>query len=127
LAERDGFEPPVPLVSGASGRVIVGRRGNICGCESGSPRGTPRQTNGSFDLNAERVLDRRERLDGQRPQSAHNHACGCTKCWKARGALFSIVAVVPRAKLTVTENADKLAIVDPSAVIQCRTGPKPEK
>ena len=51
-------------------------------------------------------------------QSAHNHACGCTKCWKPKGALFSIVAVVPRDKLSVTENADKLAIVDPSAVIQ---------
>src|SRR5260370_2096853 len=51
-------------------------------------------------------------------QSAHNHACGCTKCWKPKGALFSIVAVVPRAKLSVMENADKLAIVDPSAVIQ---------
>jgi S-(hydroxymethyl)glutathione synthase len=51
-------------------------------------------------------------------QSAHNHACGCTKCWKPKGALFSIVAVVPRAKLSVKENADKLAIVDPSAVIQ---------
>jgi S-(hydroxymethyl)glutathione synthase len=23
-------------------------------------------------------------------QSAHNHACGCTKCWKPKGALFSI-------------------------------------
>jgi S-(hydroxymethyl)glutathione synthase len=51
-------------------------------------------------------------------QSAHNHACGCTKCWKPKGALFSIVAVVPRDKLSVTENADKLVIVDPSAVIQ---------
>ena len=51
-------------------------------------------------------------------QSGHNHACGCTKCWKPKGALFSIVAVVPRDKLSVTENADKLAIVDPSAVIQ---------
>src|SRR5690349_10452177 len=43
-------------------------------------------------------------------QSAHNHACGCTKCWKPKGAVFSIVAVVPRDKLSVTENADKLAI-----------------
>ena len=51
-------------------------------------------------------------------QSAHNHACGCTKCWKPKGTMFSIVAVVPRDKLSVTENADKLAIVDPSAVIQ---------
>jgi len=49
---------------------------------------------------------------------AHNHACGCTKCWKPKGALFSIVAVVPRDKLRVTANAQRLAIVDPSAVIQ---------
>jgi S-(hydroxymethyl)glutathione synthase len=29
-------------------------------------------------------------------QCAHNHVCGCTKCWKPAGALFSQVAVVPR-------------------------------
>jgi S-(hydroxymethyl)glutathione synthase len=51
-------------------------------------------------------------------QSAYNHACGCTKCWKPSGAMFSVVAVVPRANLSVTENGDKLAIVDPSAAIQ---------
>jgi S-(hydroxymethyl)glutathione synthase len=51
-------------------------------------------------------------------QSAHNHVCGCTKCWKPKGALFSVVAVVPRDKLKVTKNGDKLAIVDPSATIQ---------
>jgi S-(hydroxymethyl)glutathione synthase len=51
-------------------------------------------------------------------QSAYNHACGCTKCWKPAGALFAVVAVVPREKLSVTENADKLAIVDPDAAIQ---------
>ena len=51
-------------------------------------------------------------------QSAYNHACGCTKCWKPKGAQFSVVAVVPREKVSVTENADKLAIVDPGAVIQ---------
>jgi S-(hydroxymethyl)glutathione synthase len=51
-------------------------------------------------------------------QSAHNHVCGCTKCWKPPGALFSQVAVVPREKLTVTKNADKLKVVDPSATIQ---------
>lgn len=49
---------------------------------------------------------------------AHNHACGCTKCWKPQGAMFSVVAVVPRQNVTVLENGDKLAIVDPSAVIQ---------
>jgi S-(hydroxymethyl)glutathione synthase len=51
-------------------------------------------------------------------QSAYNHVCGCTKCWKPAGALFSMVAVVPRDKLSVTENAEKLAIVDSSAAIQ---------
>lgn len=25
----------------------------------------------------------------------HNHACGCSLCWKPKGALFSIVGVVP--------------------------------
>ena len=49
---------------------------------------------------------------------AHNHACGCSKCWKPEGATFSIVAVVPRQNVTVLENGDKLQIVDPSAVIQ---------
>jgi S-(hydroxymethyl)glutathione synthase len=51
-------------------------------------------------------------------QVAYDHACGCTKCWKPAGAIFSVVAVVPRANLTVTENGDKLAIVDPNAAIQ---------
>ncbi len=51
-------------------------------------------------------------------QSAHNHVCGCTKCWKPAGALFSQVAVVPRDKLSVTRNADKLGVVDSSAAIQ---------
>lgn len=51
-------------------------------------------------------------------QSAHNHACGCTKCWKPPGALFAMIAVAPRDKVTVVENADKLEIVDPSATIQ---------
>ena len=51
-------------------------------------------------------------------QSAHNHACGCTKCWKPSGALFSQVAVVPRDNLSVTANGHKLQIVDSSAAIQ---------
>lgn len=51
-------------------------------------------------------------------QSAHNHVCGCTKCWKPKGALFSMVAVVPRDKVKVTANADKLQVVNASAVIQ---------
>jgi S-(hydroxymethyl)glutathione synthase len=51
-------------------------------------------------------------------QTAHNHACGCTKCWKPAGAVFSVVAVVSRDNVKVTANADKLKIVDESAVIQ---------
>ncbi len=51
-------------------------------------------------------------------QVAHNHACGCSKCWKPAGAAFSVVAVVPRASVHVIENGDKLAIVDASATIQ---------
>ena len=51
-------------------------------------------------------------------QSAHNHVCGCTKCWKPEGAVFSQVAVVPRDALEVTANGDKLAVVDASAAIQ---------
>ena len=49
---------------------------------------------------------------------AHNHACGCTKCWKPKGAVFSVVAVVPRDKLRITQNASKLKVVDASAAIQ---------
>ncbi|MGH8188168.1 MAG: S-(hydroxymethyl)glutathione synthase [Steroidobacteraceae bacterium] len=50
--------------------------------------------------------------------TAHNHVCGCTKCWKPQGALFSQVAVVSRDNLSVTANAEKLKVVDPSAAIQ---------
>src|SRR3954465_6147061 len=50
--------------------------------------------------------------------SAHNHVCGCTKCWKPKGALFSMVAVVARENLRVISNADKLHVVDPPATIQ---------
>lgn len=51
-------------------------------------------------------------------QCAHNHVCGCTKCWKPAGALFSQVAVVSRDNLSVTANADKLKVVDPNAAIK---------
>jgi len=49
---------------------------------------------------------------------AFNHACGCTKCWKPKSALFSVVAVVSKDKVRVTANAQKLKIVDASALIQ---------
>jgi S-(hydroxymethyl)glutathione synthase len=51
-------------------------------------------------------------------QSAHNHVCGCTKCWKPEGALFSQIAVVGRDNVSVTANADKLAIMNDAATIQ---------
>ncbi len=50
--------------------------------------------------------------------TAHNHVCGCTKCWKPAGAVFSQIAVVSKDKVRVTANADKLAVVDPAAAIQ---------
>ena len=51
-------------------------------------------------------------------QCAHNHVCGCTKCWKPAGALFAQVAVVPRDKLSVSKNAERLKVVDSNAAIQ---------
>ena len=53
-----------------------------------------------------------------RGQVAHNHVCGCTKCWKPQGALFAQVGVVPRDNVSVQANGDKLAVVDPKATIQ---------
>lgn len=49
---------------------------------------------------------------------AHNHACGCTKCWKPKSAAFSVVAVAPSDSVKVIENGDKLVVVDPDALIQ---------
>lgn len=51
-------------------------------------------------------------------QTAHNHVCGCTKCWKPEGVLFSQVAVVPRDKVRVVAHEEKLQVVDPGATIQ---------
>jgi S-(hydroxymethyl)glutathione synthase len=50
--------------------------------------------------------------------TAFNHVCGCSKCWKPKGSLFSMVAVVARDKLSVTANGNKLKIVDEKAPIQ---------
>jgi S-(hydroxymethyl)glutathione synthase len=51
-------------------------------------------------------------------QCAHNHVCGCTKCWKPDGAVFSQIAVVSRDNVSVAENEGKLGVVDASAAIQ---------
>jgi S-(hydroxymethyl)glutathione synthase len=49
---------------------------------------------------------------------AYNHVCGCTKCWKPAGIDFSVVAVVGRDKVQVTQHENKLQVVDPAATIQ---------
>lgn len=51
-------------------------------------------------------------------QTAHNHVCGCTKCWKPEGAIFSQVAVVGRDAVSVTQGEEKLEIVNKDAPIQ---------
>ena len=47
-----------------------------------------------------------------------NHVCGCTKCWKPEGATFAQIAVTGKDNVSVTANAQKLKVVDPSAAIQ---------
>ena len=49
---------------------------------------------------------------------AHNHACGCTKCWKPKGAVFAVVGVVPRDNVSVSANGSKLKVIDDKATIQ---------
>jgi S-(hydroxymethyl)glutathione synthase len=51
-------------------------------------------------------------------QVAFNHVCGCTKCWKPKGAIFSQIAVVGRDKVAVVAHAEKLHIVNEQAPIQ---------
>lgn len=51
-------------------------------------------------------------------QTAHNHVCGCTKCWKPEGSVFSQVAVVGRDSVEVLSGAEKLDIVNKDAPIQ---------
>lgn len=51
-------------------------------------------------------------------QVLHNHVCGCTKCWRPAGSLFSQVAAVPKDNVSVTANWDKLKVVDPAAAIK---------
>ncbi|WP_445143498.1 S-(hydroxymethyl)glutathione synthase [Dyella sp. Tek66A03] len=51
-------------------------------------------------------------------QTLHNHACGCSQCWKPDGALFAVIAVVPSNKVSVVAHGEKLKIIDDSATIQ---------
>ncbi|MCL4110500.1 UNVERIFIED_CONTAM: hypothetical protein GTU68_022382 [Idotea baltica] len=43
---------------------------------------------------------------------SHNHLCGCSECWKPKGALFAQIAVVPSGTTEVTANNDKLEVVE---------------
>ncbi|MBC7736710.1 MAG: S-(hydroxymethyl)glutathione synthase [Candidatus Saccharibacteria bacterium] len=51
-------------------------------------------------------------------QTAHNHACGCTRCWKPEGAIVAQVAVVSRDNVRVTSGEEKLRVVDDTATIR---------
>jgi len=51
-------------------------------------------------------------------QCAHNHVCGCTQCWKPKGALFAQIAVVARDNVSVIANGDKLVTINPNTTIQ---------
>ncbi len=82
--------------------------------DKGLKKGKPKFAGGTLSCHC-KTAPVTVRIEGN---VAHNHACGCSKCWKPKGALFSIVAVVPRDKLTVTANGNKLKVVDPAAVIQ---------
>ena len=50
-------------------------------------------------------------------QTAHNHVCGCTKCWKPEGSTFSMIAVIPRDQVSVSAHEEKLQPVDQGAAI----------
>lgn len=49
---------------------------------------------------------------------AHNHLCGCRKCWKPEGALLAQTAVVPAGTLEVVTGQDKLKLVDAATKVQ---------
>ena len=79
----------------------------------GCPRKAPRSAAGRWSAPAP-AKPVKVKIKGQ---IAHNHACGCTKCWKPDGAVFSVVAVTGHENVTVAENGDKLKVVDPAALI----------
>jgi S-(hydroxymethyl)glutathione synthase len=82
--------------------------------DNGVRKGDPGFAGGTLSCNC--PTDKVEvRIGGQ---TAHNHVCGCTKCWKPQGAVFSQVAVVGRDKVEVTRNGHKLKVVNEAAPIQ---------
>ena len=82
--------------------------------DNGVKKGDPNFAGGTLSCNC--ATDKVEVKIGA--QTAHNHACGCTKCWKPQGAVFAVVAVVGRDKVEVTKNAQKLKVVDEGATIR---------
>jgi S-(hydroxymethyl)glutathione synthase len=82
--------------------------------DSGLPTGNPKFAGGTLSC---RCTTQPVKV-AVRSSIAHNHVCGCTKCWKPPGAAFSMVAVASSDNVSVTANGDKLAVVDPSALIQ---------
>lgn len=46
-----------------------------------------------------------------------NHLCGCTVCWKPEGAMFSMLAAVPKDKVKVTKHEEKLKVVNEKAAL----------
>jgi S-(hydroxymethyl)glutathione synthase len=82
--------------------------------DSGLPTGNPKFAGGTLSC---RCATKPVKV-AVRSSIAHNHVCGCTKCWKPQGAAFSMVAVASSDNVSVVENGDKLAVVDPSALIQ---------
>ena len=49
---------------------------------------------------------------------AHNHLCGCSKCWKPADALLAQTAVVPTGTLEMVANEGKLKVVDSKQKVQ---------
>lgn len=49
---------------------------------------------------------------------AHNHLCGCSKCWKPEGVLLAQTAVVAADAAAITSGGAKLAVVDPTQSIK---------
>ena len=82
--------------------------------DNGVKKGDPNFAGGTLHCNC--ASDQVEVTLGG--NTAHNHVCGCTKCWKPEGAVFSQVAVVSRDALSVTAHGEKLRIVNEAAPIQ---------
>ncbi len=82
--------------------------------DGGVRKGDPGFGGGALHCNC--ATDRVEVRVGA--QTAHNHVCGCTKCWKPQGAVFSQIAVVGRDSVEVTAHPEKLKIVNEAAPIQ---------